>query len=220
MSWIGLGLVGGVVALDATSCAQTMLSRPIVAAPMMGLVLGDPAAGAVIGAVLEVFHLGILPIGAARYPEAGTAAVAGTWAFVAADPGQGSALLLAVAFALLWEQLTGASVVKLREWNDRVLHAGAPPPTVRSVQSRHLLAMLIDFLRGAVLCLAGGAIGAALVRSGVAAWPVNDGTARGLLIVAAVIVGAGSFTIFGGWKERWRLFVAGLGGGLLLLALS
>jgi mannose/fructose/N-acetylgalactosamine-specific phosphotransferase system component IIC len=220
MSWIGLGLVGGIVALDSTSCAQSMISRPIVAGPLMGLVLGDPAAGATVGAVLEVFHLGILPIGAARYPEAGTAAVAATWAYTSADAMQAGALLLAVAFALLWERLTGASVVKFRELNDHVLRAGTAPPTIRAVQGRHLFAILLDFLRGAVMCLLGGAIGAALVQLTVASWPLGEPAARGLMIVALVTVGAGALTIFGGWRERWRLFVTGLGSGLLLLALA
>lgn len=220
MSWLGLGLVGGVVALDATSCAQSMISRPIVAGPFMGLVLGDPAAGAMVGAALEVFHLGILPIGAARYPEAGTAAVAATWAYASAGAMQGSALLLAIAFALLWERLTGASVVLLRELNDRVLRAGAPPPTERAVQGRHLFAMLLDFLRGALMCLLGGAIGEAVVRLSAASWPLSETVARGLLIVALVTVGAGALTIFGGWRERWRLFVTGLTSGLLLMVFT
>jgi mannose/fructose/N-acetylgalactosamine-specific phosphotransferase system component IIC len=220
MSWIGLGLVGGVVALDSTSCAQSMISRPLVAGPLMGLVLGEPAAGAMVGAVLEVFHLGILPIGAARYPEAGTAAVTATWAYTALDAVHGSALLLAIAFALLWERLTGASVVKFRELNDHVLRAGSPPPTARSLQGRHLLTMVLDFLRGAIMCLMGGAIGAAIVRLTATSWPLGEPAAHGLLIAATVTVAAGALTIFGGWRERWRLFVTGLASGLLLLVLT
>jgi uncharacterized membrane protein YcjF (UPF0283 family) len=108
----------------------------------------------------------------------------------------------------------------MREFNDYVLQSGAPAPTVQTVQRRHLLAMLVDFLRGAILCLIGGAIGAAIVRSAATAWPFPDTVAHGLLIVALVTVGASALTVFGGWRERWRLFVTGFGGGLLLLALS
>jgi mannose/fructose/N-acetylgalactosamine-specific phosphotransferase system component IIC len=197
-----------------------MISRPIVAGPLMGVVLGDPVAGMTVGAVLEVFHIGILPIGAARYPEAGTATVAATWAYAATDTALGGALLLAIAFALVWERLCGASVVMSRQLNDVVLRAGAPPPTARAVQTRHLLAMLLDFLRGALMAAAGGIIGAALVRAVEHSWPFGDAVARGILIVAIVAVAAGAITIFGGWRERWRLFVTGMGGALLLLGLT
>jgi mannose PTS system EIIC component len=65
---LAIMLLGGFVALDATSFPQVMISRPLVAGALTGFVLGDPVAGALVGGLLEVFHLSVLPIGAARYP--------------------------------------------------------------------------------------------------------------------------------------------------------
>jgi PTS system mannose-specific IIC component len=214
-AWM-LGLAGGIVGLDATSFPQAMISRPLVAGPLAGMVLGVPIEGAMLGAFLEIFNLGILPIGASRYPEAGTAAVAATAAYQAAGVESSSALLLALGFALLWERIAGGSVVMLRHANDLVLRAGSPPATPGTIQTRHLLAMLLDFLRGAVLTVSGAVIGSWLTSALAPHWPFSAAIARGALTVAAVTAGASALTIFGGWKDRWRLFVAGALSGVLV----
>ena len=78
MNWLGVVLLGGIAGVDATSVAQTMISRPFIVATLTGLLVGRPEEGLILGAILELFALVILPVGAARYPEAGTAAVAAT----------------------------------------------------------------------------------------------------------------------------------------------
>jgi PTS system mannose-specific IIC component len=75
-------LLAGIVALfaglDRTAAFQFMISRPIVAAPMVGWLLGDPLAGLQIGAMVELLWLGRLPIGAAIPPDDTQVAVGGT----------------------------------------------------------------------------------------------------------------------------------------------
>ena len=62
--------MGVLVGLDLVSVPQAMTSRPLVAARWRAR-LGDPAAGLRLGAVLELFALETLPVGAARYPDWG-----------------------------------------------------------------------------------------------------------------------------------------------------
>ena len=52
----------------------SMFNRPIVEGAIMGLVLGDPVTGTIIGATLEIVFLGSFPVGAAVSPDGGTAA--------------------------------------------------------------------------------------------------------------------------------------------------
>lgn len=59
-------LWGTAVALDLVSVPQVMITRPLVAGTVAGVILGDPAAGAAVGAILELFALDLLPVGAAR----------------------------------------------------------------------------------------------------------------------------------------------------------
>src|SRR3954471_14228937 len=98
-------LLGGLLALDGTSVGQVMVSRPLVAASLGGLVVGHPAAGMAIGVVLEALHLAVLPVGASRYPEGGPAAAVAGAAYAAYAPAGGgsAALLAAVLFALAME---------------------------------------------------------------------------------------------------------------------
>ena len=59
---VWVALAGGIVCLDRV-CLQAMISRPIVAGPITGTILGDPFTGLVIGASIELLWLDRLPIG-------------------------------------------------------------------------------------------------------------------------------------------------------------
>jgi mannose/fructose/N-acetylgalactosamine-specific phosphotransferase system component IIC len=223
-SWLAVWLLGGLIGLDATSFPQVMISRPLVAGTLVGLVFGQPAAGALVGGVIEVFHLSILPIGATRYPEAGTATVAAAAAYipVASHPLDGPALLLALIIALGWERVGGATANALRRYNERFAFADMAPDgaAARLVARRHRIAMAIDFARGATVSLAGALIGLGIVQLGVRQWAAHPMLAAGAITIAATAALGASLAVFGGWRERRTLFLAGVAcGSLLLLAL-
>lgn len=54
---------GGILGLDRTAVGQFMPSQPLVAGPLTGWLLGDPEAGIIIGAVLELIWLLDMPVG-------------------------------------------------------------------------------------------------------------------------------------------------------------
>ncbi len=62
-------LVGGVCYLDRTAAFQLMLHRPLVVATAVGAIFGNLAAGAQVGAVLELLYLARLPVGASIPPD-------------------------------------------------------------------------------------------------------------------------------------------------------
>jgi mannose/fructose/N-acetylgalactosamine-specific phosphotransferase system component IIC len=76
------GLWGGVVALERKAFLQAMLSRPLVASTVMGLILSDVASGLFVGMFLELFYLGAANLGASL-PENDTLAATGTAAAAA-----------------------------------------------------------------------------------------------------------------------------------------
>ncbi|MCP3139283.1 PTS sugar transporter subunit IIC [Pyxidicoccus xibeiensis] len=76
------GLWGGLVALERKAFLQAMLSRPLVAATVMGGLLDDVASGLAVGLVLELFFLGTANLGASL-PENDTLAATGTSAAAA-----------------------------------------------------------------------------------------------------------------------------------------
>jgi len=66
-------LIGAVIALicglDRTAILQLMISRPIVAAPLVAWLLGEPLIGLQIGLLVELLWLARLPVGAAIPPD-------------------------------------------------------------------------------------------------------------------------------------------------------
>jgi mannose/fructose/N-acetylgalactosamine-specific phosphotransferase system component IIC len=103
VSYLALGLVAGLAAVERKGFLQAMLSRPIAIGPLAGLAVGDATSGLFVGAPLELLWLGAVNLGAALpvHEALGTCAVAaGTalalHALVAAGV-SGPALLPAVA---------------------------------------------------------------------------------------------------------------------------
>jgi PTS system mannose-specific IIC component len=221
---LGIALLGGMAGLDATSFPQLMLSRPLVAGTLTGMLFGNPGEGAMVGAVLEIFDLGILPVGATRYPDAGTATVAAVAAYStvplhALDPG---VLLLAVLFGLAWEVVTGTSTVLVRRLNERLVLGtrrwrGNPG---RTLERQHLLSMLLDFLRAAGLALIGAVGGGLALRAAAGRWVLGAEIATAGLTIAAAAVVASLLVVFGGWREQRRALGIGLAVGSLLLLLA
>lgn len=74
--------LGAVVALicglDRVAALQIMISRPIVAAPLAGWLLGDIEVGLQVGLMIELLWLARLPVGAAIPPDDTQVSIAGT----------------------------------------------------------------------------------------------------------------------------------------------
>lgn len=217
MTWLVTALLGGFVALDSTAFPQVMISRPIVAGVLTGVLFGRPAEGLALGFLVEAFALIILPVGAARYPESGTATVAATAAYLAATPPglQAGALLLALAFALLWERLAGETVVLHRRGNGRLL-IGPAPLDAETLERRHLGAMTLDYLRGAVVAASGGIVGYALLRLAIPFWTLPQALTMAALGIAAAGMLGTAVPLFGGGRSARAALAAGLVAGVAL----
>lgn len=163
-------LISGTVAvcagLDRTAALQVMISRPIVAAPLTGWLLGEPLAGLQVGALLELLWLGRLPVGAAIPPDDTQVAVAATLLTIT----MGETLALSGLPLLLLCTLVAMPLGKLgqlaerlaRNGNGRLLaraEAALEAGDLRAAERSHLrglahfaLAALVSF---AVIVLAG-----------------------------------------------------------------
>lgn len=212
MELLQIALVGGVLALDATSVGQFMVSRPLVAGALTGWLLGDPSLGLVVGALLELYLLVSFPSGGARFPEGATATVVAVACALAVDgPG---AIPLGVATGLVWGQVGGFSVTVLRRLNGRLVSdadAGTPERLVRA----HLAAMALDALRGATVTLVGAALGRWSVAWLADGWPLEGEDSLGLLLVGGAVSGGIFLRDLGGFRRRRVLFATGMAVGLV-----
>jgi hypothetical protein len=192
-----------------------MVSRPVVAATLGWWLAGDPATGALIGLILEALHLTVLPVGAARYPEGGPAALA-TGAMVAATPPSAATVLAGVLFALSWAWVGGVSIRKLREFNVRLVAVPPDAPDLPArLQRRHLLGIAVDFARGAALVATAVPLLAGLLAVTAAGWGLDDRVTWAVLWSAAAAGVAATLRLFG--ERRVLLFVVGAVGGTLAL---
>jgi mannose/fructose/N-acetylgalactosamine-specific phosphotransferase system component IIC len=202
-----LALLGGVLALDATSVGQFMLSRPLVAGALTGWMLGDPALGLLIGTLLELYLLVSFPSGGAQFPEGTTATVvAVATASASSAPG---ALPIAIAVGLLWGQVGGFSVTALRKANGLIV-----PDTTR-LATAHLGGVGLDFLRGVLITGTGVAIGRVLVARVGESWPLGERESLALILVGAAVSVGILLHDLGGFRRRRVLFATGLALGIV-----
>ncbi len=149
---LALAALGGLAGLDTVSLAQTMVSRPIVAGPLAGLLLGDASTGMLVGMLLEIISLNQLPIGAARYWDTGPAAVAAAAAAIWSPSGIPASLVLAVGYGVLVAWAGSWSMHLRRRFNEVLVgQEGGRPLSPGRLSRRHLSALGADFLRAAAL---------------------------------------------------------------------
>ncbi len=212
---LGLLFLGGIAAIDGTTFGQFMVSRPLVSATLGGWMVGAPAQGALIGMVLEIFQLTVLPVGAARYPEGGPAAVAAGAVFASGPAGAGALLVMLVA-TLGLEWAGGESVRYLRQANSSLLRT-SPPRSALALEQRHLAAIIVDFVRGVLLVSIGLLLLMGVQRFLLPYWGLGEELTR--LILAAALAGSlVSAVRLVGWFARFAAVGAIAAAGLLLFA--
>jgi len=217
--WLVLVGLGGVLGLDAVSWPQAMTSRPLVSGTVGGWVLGDPEAGFLAGALLELLSLRFPPFGATRYPDAGPAGLVAGAAYASAGGADIGALVAAliVGWAVGW--IGSASVHWRRKLNARlVTPAETLAADARTLERRHRTALRLDAIRGAALT-------AGFLFPGVAVAALASGVdlsgAAGVIGVAALVTalasaaGAGGRTAAFGVRG-WPLIFLGAAIGALV----
>jgi mannose/fructose/N-acetylgalactosamine-specific phosphotransferase system component IIC len=173
MLWI-VALIGGLVALDTTAGPQVMLSQPIVACPMLGLLLGDLQTGLLFGTALELIWIGTVPAGASRFFDSNMAAVAAAgaaiWAMQRCDIARPNAVLLSLGVVLPIGLLGSRMTVAVRKLNSHLIQRAdraARSGLSFRVSLYHGCGAGFSFIRGACLSLL-GTLGGALFVSALA----------------------------------------------------
>lgn len=210
--WLLCVAVGALLAVDAVTWLQIMVSRPVVSASLGGLLFGNPAAGFLVGALLEVVTLRHPPYGAARYPDTGPAGLIAGAAYAAAGVVGLGPLLAAVlaGWAIGW--VGSRSVQLVRAANGRLV--GDPrelAATPAKLTRRHRMAIRLDAARGGLmtaLFLVPGVLGVRLV--GTFAPGSGSAVPAAALAVLGLAAAAGAAARgLGAGVRRWPLFLAG-----------
>ncbi len=153
-----VSLAGGIIGLDRTAAGQFMISEPIVAGPLIGWLLGDAAAGLIIGVVLELIWVMDIPVGTFVPADSTILTIWATGVAVMGSAGTaqlpviGFSLLLTVALLPVTMRVDGF----IRKWNSRLAAAAEPAPgehAGRRLSRAHLSGLVVFFLKSFVLYL-------------------------------------------------------------------
>jgi mannose/fructose/N-acetylgalactosamine-specific phosphotransferase system component IIC len=150
--------LAGVFALDLMVAFQFMLCRPLVAATLTGLALGEAGAGLSFGCLMELIWVGAIPVGSVVPPDFSMAAVFGASSAVLMhqwNPSLGWEACL--VWALLWS-LPLASLGGWMEQAQRRWHLGLVERAVAQVGAGDESALgraigrslIASFLRGLI----------------------------------------------------------------------
>lgn len=170
LQFVLAALLGGLCYLDRTAACQFMFHRPLVVSTVMGALFGNFAAGAQVGAVLELLYIARLPVGASVPPDdTGAAIFAGSAAAVASssiglDGGSFAAILL---LSFPFAEIGKFADRYVRKVNGRIAHltAGAVDRgDLRAVEHGLLAGLTLFALSGALLALAFSGAGVAISK--------------------------------------------------------
>lgn len=216
-----IALLGAMLGMDVVTFPQAMFSRPIVAATVAGAFIGNAPAGLVMGAVLELLALEMLPFGASRYPEWGSASVVGG-ALYAAQPGDpAGALAASLLAALVTAMLSGRSMVWLRRLNARLAtreRGELDKGSRNAVNGLQLFGLTADMIRGFLVTLAAMITFSPLMKAIVGTWATDATYSRGAVVAIVAAVSAGAiWKIFHGVGRARFLFVTGLAIGAVIV---
>ncbi len=111
-----VSLLAGLIGVDRLAVGQFMISQPIVAAPIIGWVMGDFHTGLLVGAVLELFWLQGLPVGGYVPKDATLAAILTTALALGASPVRGVPDVAWITWVFLWVGLLMSPAAALDRW--------------------------------------------------------------------------------------------------------
>ena len=144
---------GGLLCLDRVFI-QAMISRPVVIAPVIGLLLHNHYAGLVIGAFIELIWLDRIPIGTYIPPNDSLAAVVATSTSIIAGQKLGGiptpelialSILIAIPCGILAKQMDILIIKSNDILSDRAL-ADAKKNNIRGIEQNIYLGLIKVFL--------------------------------------------------------------------------
>lgn len=201
-----IAIWAGLCAID--DIGPQMLRRPLLIAPVVGLIMGDFQTSLLIGATLEVTWMGVGNVGAYSAPDIISGTAIGT-ALGIVSGGPATAVALAVPTSLLAQQLLvlyRSGIVYLNPIAEKIAESGE----ISKIYRINYVPMLIAFLIRAVPTFLAVYFGADAINAVVAALPKD--VMSGLSVAGKIIPAVGiSLLMLMMIKkaELWTFLIAG-----------
>lgn len=118
---------------------STMHNRPIVVAPLIGLVLGDLYTGIVIGSTLELVFMGAFPVGASNPPDFVSGSIIATAFVILTGQDVSAAVVLAVPIATLVLLIDNFLMTVVLTWGAHIADRYAEEGNIEGVERIQIL---------------------------------------------------------------------------------
>ena len=214
-------ILGGLLMLDSAAIGQWMISHPVIVAPLIGWVGGEPLAGLIIGILCQMFWSHKMPVGAYNPPESPVLAITCIINYILASKMGPMGLyhpmmIIILLFGIAGGILGGDLTIYIRNFNNRfslLADKWVMEGAYHKIQWIPLMAMGITGAFYTLLFFLLGVIFLAL-------YPLFDYLPMGgiylryypwilLAISVAVLLEINQF------KKRWKMLIAGLAFGCL-----
>jgi len=124
MNLVFLAVLVGIISCDTLVAGQFMLARPIIAAPLIGLCMGNPYLGFLIGVCVELVWIRVIPVGSSIPPDGALTAVIAVSVAGAAKYNYGiddfAAAILALVVSIPFGIIFKSVEIRMRFYNSRV----------------------------------------------------------------------------------------------------
>lgn len=223
--------LGGLVSIDTASAWQIMISQPVFACPMIGLIFGNVEMGIMMGVLLELPWLINIPTGGTHGSEGNLGAVVATalgiYLFDKQVNTENIIIIVSVLFSL-WVSRVGRHLVEfMRQENTRLLYnadRAASVADLKKITLLNLVGVVYAFILGVTLVGVSFTIGVLILPALVGFIPEYFDFAFGIAKYGILGVGFGVIaTLFISRDTKWHLIVGfcfSLAGFFILLLLK
>ncbi|WP_232505369.1 PTS system mannose/fructose/sorbose family transporter subunit IID [Erysipelothrix larvae] len=203
-----MSIIIAVIILENYGYGYWMFSRPVIAGPIIGLIMNDIQTGLLVGGSIELMYMGVLPIGGSVPPNAQIAGMLST-VFAITNGGRAEiGISLALPIGVL------AQLLIMLAWNiniglmhraDRFIDEG----NIKGVERTHLLGLPIFFLVFFIPTFLAIFLGSDAVTAIVNSMPAV--LTDGLKIASGILpaVGMAMLLKMMNFKKYWSFFIFG-----------
>lgn len=203
-----LSTIIALIILENYGYGYWMISRPVFAGPIVGLIMGDLQTGLLVGASVELMYMGVLPIGGSVPPNAQIAGMLST-VFAIANGGRAEiGISLALPIGLL------AQLLIMFAWNINIglMHRAdtyIDEGNFKKIERTHMMGLPIFFLVFFIPTFLAIYFGSDAVSRVVEAMPVI--LTDGLKIASGILpaVGMAMLLKMMNFKKYWSFFIFG-----------
>lgn len=209
-------LIGGLVSIDIAAGWQIMISQPVFACPIIGLIFGYVDIGIMMGVLLELPWLINIPTGGTHGSEQNLGAVVATSVSIHLIDHQINTdniiIIVSILFSLLVSRIGSRMVEFMRNENVR-LHYGADRAAtiadLRRISWLHWMGTVYAFLLGIILVGTSYTIAILILPAIVGFIPPYFDFAFGVAKYGILGVGFGvAATLFISRETRWHLILS------------